>query len=155
MTFLKNWKSMVGVALMIFAIVFIGCSKKHEETAESADDTGDETATAAAGPAQAVDVAAGAMLSGKITFAGGQPVMQKIQMGHLQHGRHHPQHSPVAQNQSRVERIAVQGRSQEEDLQSGGVPADPSEVQHSPVDEELHCGVQSSVLLGIGEGRQV
>ncbi len=78
-----NWKKLTGFALMFLALAVIassvGCRKKEVETAED-EESADGESAAAAGPAVAVDVAAGATVSGKVMFTGGKPSVPKIQM---------------------------------------------------------------------------
>ena len=76
-----NWKSLIGIALICFAVLVlaVGCKQEKEKLAETGDET-DGGAAAASAPAVAVDVAAGATVTGKILFTGAKPNPPKIQM---------------------------------------------------------------------------
>ncbi len=78
-----NWKKLLGLPLVFFALIVlaVGCSKKETEKAEDNPDDEDNTEAAAANaPAVAVDMANGATVTGKITFTGAKPTLNKIQM---------------------------------------------------------------------------
>jgi len=75
-----NWKRIAGVSLMLMALVIVGCSKKEAERAEDPEDTADGETAAAAGPAQPVDLATGATVTGKVEYTGAKVVPIKIQM---------------------------------------------------------------------------